>query len=205
MRWTMRTLLAFALVAPLAAPVLAQPGTGPGRGRGMGPGMGPGMGGPGDGPGAGWSDDQIEQRLEMHADRIARDLKLSDDQKANLEKLLADHLAAAKPAMDQMRQTGQDLRQLLASESPDPTEVGNKVIAMKQLREQLKAERKSFEGEFAKSLTPEQAFAWRALLEERERGMGRGPGMMGHGRGMMGRGPGYGPRRGMPPPDPQDE
>jgi Spy/CpxP family protein refolding chaperone len=201
MRWTTRTLLAFALVAPLAAPALAQPGAGPGRG----PGMAPGMGGPGAGPGAGWSDDQIEQHLEMRADRIARDLKLTVDQKANLQKLLADHMAAARPQMDQMRQAGQELRQLLQSESPDPTEVGSRVIAMKQLREQLKAERKSFEDDFAKTLTPEQAFAWQALLAERDRGMDRDRGMMGHRPGMMGRDPGFGPRRGMPPPPPQDD
>jgi len=150
MRWTLTPLLALALVAPLAAQRGPRPGA---PGGGFGPG----------GPDPAF----LEQRFETRGDRIADALDLTADQRATFDSLREQHRASVEAAMETMRQSGEELRALLDGASPDATAIGQKVIAMHQLRTSLQSERESFEAEFAKTLTPEQQAAFRALQEMR--------------------------------------
>jgi hypothetical protein len=89
-----------------------------------------------------------------------------------------------------MRALGEELHGLLDSGSPDPAAVGERVLALHGLREELRQARESFASEFAALLTEEQRFAWEALREARGPLGPDGPG--------FGRGYGHG-RRGGPP------
>jgi len=172
MRWTMSTLLALALAAPVAAGA-GEPG------RGHGPGFGPGFG-----PGALFDPEMLEERIERHAERLADALELTDAQRAAFDELREEGIGTAKTKLGEMRELGERLQALLDSASPDAAAVGAKVIALHELRQELRATRESFESEFAKLLTDEQKFAWDALRETRP-GFGedgpRGFGMRRHG------------------------
>jgi len=182
MRWTLTSLLALTLVAPVAAQGGPRPGA-PGRGFGPGPGFG---------PGTGFDPAMIEQRIDLFADRLAEALDLTSDQRATFDSLREQHRAGVRSQMERMRQSGEELRALLDSEKPDATAVGQKMIALHQIRLQLQAERQSFEAEFAKILTPEQQAALHALQAMRpDGGEGHGP-SGGPRRGGFG-GPGFGP------------
>jgi Spy/CpxP family protein refolding chaperone len=170
---TFRLTLAALLVA---APALAIGG--PGRPGGFGPGHGPGRG-PGFGPGFG-----IEERL----DRLAEILDLDESQRAAFEQLRAEHRDAARPKLERMRALHQELDALLDSGSNDAAAIGGKMIALRGLRDELRAEREAGEAELVKLLTPEQRIAFETLKEARESMRERGPGD----------GPGFGARRGGP-------
>lgn len=162
----------------LAAPALATGG--PGRPGAFGPGHGPGRG-PGFGPGFG-----IEERL----DRLADLLDLDQSQRAAFEQLRAEHRLAARPKLERMRALHEELDALLDGGSNDAAAVGGKMLAIRQLRDELRAEREAGEAELVKLLDAEQRIAFETLKEAREtmRGPGRGPGF-GHG---------FGPRHGGP-------
>jgi len=155
----------------VAAPVLAAPG-GPGPRAGFGPDHG-----------------RFEQRFEQRADRVAEILKLNTEQRAALDKMLGDRLAAARPKMEQMRTLRAEARALLEAGSTDARLVGSKMIEAHRLGVELRAEREAAQAEFEKLLDPRQKFAWQALQETRE--MRREHFRRG-GRGMHG-GPGWGP------------
>ncbi len=196
MRWILIPALTLALVAPLAA----QPGPDGMRGAGFGPRA---MNGRGGGPN--FDPAMMEEHLQARAEQIAKALNLTTEQRAAFDKLRQDRLATARTQMDQMRQLGDDLRTLLANPSPDPAAVGTKVIALDQMRTQLRDQRKRFEDAFSKILTPEQQFAFQAILDMRPGpGMGRGARQGGHGmHGGYGMRDGSGPRHfGSAPPPP---
>jgi len=157
------TMLALVIAAPVAA---QQPRRGP-HGPGGGPGMGPG------GPG-GWDPGRMEERIDRRADRLAEALDLTAGQKAAFGELRAAQKAANQPKHEQMRQLGQEMRELMQSGSDDAQAIGSKMIAMRQLREELRASREQFEADFAKILTAEQQFALKAMKETRG-GERRGP------------------------------
>ena len=115
-----------------------------------------------------WDADQLEDRLEFHAERIADLLELTADQRTAFDRIRADAFAAARPKIEQMRQEGDDLRELLDAERPDAATVGAKVIEIHRLREDVRATKKSVESELVKLLTPEQKFAFDALKEARD-------------------------------------
>jgi len=159
-----------ALVATLAAPALvAQPGF-PERGPGPDP-------------------DRLELVLEHHAERIAEALELDAEQRAAFDELRASRLERARPRLEAMRRTGEELRSLLDGGRADATAVGEKVLALHALKQELRAEREAFDRDFARLLTEEQRFAWEALRRARPGPDGERP----FGRGAERRGPG-GPR-----------
>jgi Spy/CpxP family protein refolding chaperone len=163
MRRTHSLLLATAIVAAL-----------PGVASAYGPGDRPGRG-PGFGHGPFFDAEMLEERLDRHADRMARALDLTADQRAALDALRADRLDAVRPKLERMRDLGGELRSLLDAADPDPAVVGARVIELHGLRQELRAERETFDSELAKILTDEQRFAWDALREAR--GFGHdGPG-----------------------------
>jgi len=185
MRWTLTPLLALAL----AAPGFAQPGP-----RHDGP------------PGAGFDSGRFAQGLEQRTDRLAYALDLSADQRTAFDTLRKERIADARSLADKLRATGDELRVLLDAQQPDAAAVGQKVITLHQMRDQMKGERQRFGAELEKILTPEQVAAYRAL--ERLRSEAPGGRMMMRNGGMMQRGAGRGfwqERRGFEPPPPLDD
>jgi len=149
-------LLAGALAATLtSAALLAQAGF-----RDREPGSGPGFG-----PGPDL--DRLEMMLDQRADRVADALELTRDQRAAFDELRRTRLDAAKPDLEALREGAEELRALLDGGSADATEVGERVIALRELRQRLRAEREGFERDFSNLLTEKQRFAWEALLRAR--------------------------------------
>jgi len=159
MRWMTTTMLALAIAAPVAT---QQPRRGP-HGPGGGPGMGPG----------GFDPGRMEERIDRRAGRLAEALDLTAEQKAAFDELRAAQKSANRPRHEQMRQLGQEMHELMQSGSNDAAAIGSKMIAMRQLREELRASREQFEADFAAILTAEQQFALKAMKEAR--GERRGP------------------------------
>ena len=112
--------------------------------------------------------ERFESLLEHRSDRLADALELSDAQRSQFEKLRAERLEAARPTFRAMRDSGRELRELLDAAKPDPTEVGERMIALHRLRGEIEAAKDAFESDFAALLTPEQKIAFDAL--ERVRG-----------------------------------
>lgn len=112
--------------------------------------------------------ERFESLLEHRSDRLADALELSAAQRSEFERLRAERLAAARPTFQAMRESGRELRELLDAAKPDPTEVGERMIALHRLRGEVEAAKDAFEAEFVALLTPEQKIAFDAL--ERVRG-----------------------------------
>ena len=154
----MMTVAAAALTAlPWVGVVRAQEPARPPHGREFGPG---GPGGPGFGP------------------RLAEDLGLSDDQKAQLEALRGKQREALRPLMESARQAHETFQTALDAESADATAIGQAALAMKAAEKKLRAAHDAAFEEMKAILTPEQA----AKLEQ-ARAQHKGPGPGGFGRG----------------------
>ena len=154
----MMTVAAAALAAlPWVGVVRAQEPARPPHGREFGPG---GPGGPGFGP------------------RLAEELGLSDDQKAQLEALRGKQREALRPLMESARQAHETFQTALDAESADATAIGQAALAMKAAEKKLRAAHDAAFEEMKAILTPEQA----AKLEQ-ARAQHKGPGPGGFGRG----------------------
>ena len=152
----MTTVAAAALAAlPWVGVVQAQP-PGPPPGREFGPG---GPGGPGFGP------------------RLAEELGLSDDQKAQLEALRGKQRETLRPLMESARQAHEAFQTALDADPPDATAIGQAALVMKAAEKKLRAAHDAAFEEMKAILTPEQA----AKLEQ-ARAQHKGPGPGGFGR-----------------------
>jgi Spy/CpxP family protein refolding chaperone len=195
MRWTCTPLLALAL----AVPAVAQPG--PGRAGAPGPGFEYGRGGS-------FDTGLLAERLEHRSDRLAYALDLTTDQRAAFDRLRDQRIAEVKTLADQLRATDAELNVMLDAPQPEAAAVGQKLIALHEMHARMKGERRSFDAELLKILTPEQQAVYNALERlraERPEGMMtmRRGGMMMRGGDMMRHGaPGawHGRRDDAPPP-----
>jgi Spy/CpxP family protein refolding chaperone len=126
-----------------------------------GPG-GPGRGGPG-GPGG------------PPLDRL---LQLTTEQQQALRTLREEERETTRPIAEQMRPLHGSLRQALESGNPDPTTVGNYMIQIHTLEQQIRSVHDSFQEKLVALLTPEQKEKFDAFQKEGPRGRGgrRGPG-----------------------------
>lgn len=149
----LRPLLCLGLLAALvAAPwAVAQP-----PGAGHGPGFD-----------AGHRDHRGHGRL--HDLRfLARFLELTDQQ---IEQARALHESAGsqtQPIREELRATRGELKELLDTESPDPTRVGQLVLEGRDLRGELRQAREALFEDFRAILTPEQLEKLETLKEARE-------------------------------------
>ena len=151
------------LVAALAIPVLAQ-GPGMGRDRTM---KGYGPGGPGDQPRYG-----------------AWDEKLTDEQKAQLDKLHQKFYDDTAQLRSQIAAKHSELNILMNTSNPDLEKAKGLQKEVSDLKGKMAQERINLQFEMRK-INPDARF-----------GMGHGRGMGGPGRGMGGYGPGMGWHRG---------
>ncbi|HKC23351.1 MAG TPA: periplasmic heavy metal sensor [Thermoanaerobaculia bacterium] len=130
--------LALSLLLAAALPLAAQRGP-----NGPGP-NGPGPGGP---PGAAApSPDQILKAV----------LGLSDAQLAQLHTLLESRRSAAEALRTQADAAGKALQTAVEAATPDPTAVGNALLAVRAVEKQAQAANDAFKAAFAAILTDDQ-------------------------------------------------
>jgi len=140
--------VALLLVLSPASVLRAQPpGGGPGADAGA---RGAGPGGPG-----------------FMLPRIARALDLSDAQVEQTRALLQDLGDTVKPLREQGQALRQEIADLLDSDSPDATAIGEKVIEGHSLREQSRAAWEDLQTAFEALLTPAQKERWELLKDIR--------------------------------------
>ncbi len=133
----------------------------------------PGADGPG-GPGA--------HRMGR-AEGMARYLGLSEEQKAQVEKLVQAQRPKHQALREKIEQNGQRLDEALEAASPDPLLVGELAIEGHRLRQQGKALREAHGKAVRALLTPEQQAKFDAMKALREDGGRRGEGRPGRGPG----------------------
>jgi Spy/CpxP family protein refolding chaperone len=93
-------------------------------------------------------------RLQTNA--LQTELQLTDQQIGQLRELRRKQAQDLKPALQQMRDEGQRLKDLLESSNPDPAAVGRQVLALRALREQMKVKRGSLSDQAQGVLTQQQ-------------------------------------------------
>jgi len=168
---------ALLVLAGLAVPALAQPdgpaGERPAWGRHGGPGAHGG------------------HRLE----RLARVLDLTEAQVAEARALHEAARADLEPIFAASRELRTRLDGLLDAPSPDPAQVGETVIALRQNREAMRAVHEETKAGFEALLTAEQREKLATLEDAREERGRRGKGRRGHRPGGRHGGPG-GPQGG---------
>jgi len=152
-------LMTVAAVAMAALPGagLAQaqdpPPPAPPHGREFGPGRPGGPAGPGFGP------------------RLAEELGLNDDQKAQLDALAAKQRATLRPLMEGARQAHDAFQAALDADNADAVTIGQAALAMKAADRKLRAAHEAAFEEMKAILTAEQA----AKLDQ-VRAQHKGPG-----------------------------
>jgi len=117
------------------------------------------------------------------AEGMARYLGLSEEQKAQVQKLVAAQRPKHEALREKIEQNDARLDEAFEAASPDPLSVGELAIEGHRLRQQGKALREAQEKAVRALLTPEQQAKFDAMKALREDG-----GRMGKGR--PGRGPG---------------
>jgi Spy/CpxP family protein refolding chaperone len=112
--------------------------------------------------------------MEEH---LAAALNLTDAQKASAKQLHTELWAKAQPLMTKMRQQHDELKTLLDGANPDAAEIGQKVIAAHDTRNQLKALHEDFANRFSALLNADQKAKFQEMRQQFEHGPGAG---MGH-------------------------
>lgn len=116
-----------------------------------------------------------------HMERMARFLELTEAQREAARALHEEAREAMEPIHERSRALHQELRALLAQESPDPLAVGEKAIALDVNRDEMRRLSEETHAEFRALLTPDQLDKLEQLHERRgERHHRRGPGRPGH-------------------------
>jgi Spy/CpxP family protein refolding chaperone len=126
-------------------------------------------GGPGD-----------KMHMAQMEEHLAKMLNLTEDQKATAKQLHQELMAKAGPLMEQQRQQWEEVHALLEGANPNPTDVGNKVIAAHAAGEQLKALHEDLKTRFSAVLTDEQKAKFEEIVKHHEEGgfpprFGHGP------------------------------
>lgn len=100
-----------------------------------------------------------------HEQMLSDALQLTDQQKTAARQIHEEMAAKGKPLMEQARQQWDDIEKLLQTSNPDPTEVGEKVIAMHGVHQQMKALHDAAANRFSALLNDEQKAKFQQLRE----------------------------------------
>lgn len=95
--------------------------------------------------------------VDLAQDRVARFLELDDAQVQQWDDLLAARADAVDPLRQDLEATLQELSDLLGSDSPDPTRVGELTIIAHDLRQDLGQAHADYAQGFEQMLDVEQA------------------------------------------------
>ncbi len=116
-------------------------------------------------------------RRQAFRDRLSRrlieGLQLTEEQQTQIREQRRQHREEVQALHEQQRGLRQELRSMLEAESPSAAEVGERVIAIHGLSNQIRQERESAQEAFRALLTPEQLDRLDELKEERPRRRGR--------------------------------
>lgn len=96
---------------------------------------------------------------------LARFLKLSPQQVTQQKQLLEELRGTTKPLYEQIEPLEDQLRAQLDAASPDACAVGNTVVQIDGLRDQIKDAREDFDEAFSAILTPEQLAKYETLKD----------------------------------------
>lgn len=121
-------------------------------------------------------------RSARHAQRLAEELGLTEEQQASWKALQEQHRAEMQPLWSQGRELREKLRAAIEAENPDPQTVGAATLAFEQHRKEMEAARQAFREKLSALLTPEQKAKFDALKASRRMGP-RGPEGSGRRRG----------------------
>ena len=111
---------------------------------------------------------------EREAERMARVLQLSEDQKAEWRRVREEQEASIRPLMRQMRDLSERLETEANLDSPDPAVVGQLELDRRNVGRQLRTLRAEAHEELTRLLDRDQTIRWEAL-QENGRGGPRGP------------------------------
>lgn len=100
-------------------------------------------------------------------ERAAEYLELTDDQRTQLHAAFEQYEPERSAAREQMREQRQALRKLMEGDAPDPTAIGQAMLAIEGLRKEGQARRKSHQETFKSLLTPEQLRKWELVEASR--------------------------------------
>jgi Spy/CpxP family protein refolding chaperone len=145
-----------AILAVLGVGVLAL-GVGPAAAFGQ-PAPPPGEHGPGMGP----------------AGRMARFLGLTDQQQADIRKLMEGQRADHQALWEKLKANREAMKQALDNANPDPAAVGELAIEAHKLHQQMQALRDAQDKAIRDLLTPDQRLKFDAMKALRPEGMGMG-------------------------------
>ncbi|HEX9186808.1 MAG TPA: periplasmic heavy metal sensor [Vicinamibacteria bacterium] len=115
------------------------------------------------------------------AEGMARTLGLSEEQKAQVEKLVQAQRPKHEALRQQIEQNDERLGEALEAGSPDPLSVGELAIEGHRLRQEGKALREEQDKAVRALLTPEQQAKFDAMKALREDGRRMGKGRPGRG------------------------
>jgi Spy/CpxP family protein refolding chaperone len=107
--------------------------------------------------------------MERHLEYMADELKLTTEQRESARKLHADSSARAEALHEQMRAAHDEVETLLESPNPDPTALGQKMLAAREARNQMKALHEELFGQFRALLDAEQQKKLDEMHSERSR------------------------------------
>ena len=110
------------------------------------------------------------------ADRMARFLGLTDQQQAEIRKLMADRRGDGQALWEKLKTNREAMQQALESANPDPAAVGELAIEAHKLHQQMQALRDARDKAIRDLLTPDQKVKFDAMKAMRPEGMGGPPG-----------------------------
>jgi Spy/CpxP family protein refolding chaperone len=92
-------------------------------------------------------------------------LGLTDGQLSQLRQMRREQAQASRPMAEQMRGKSQALRDAMTAPNPDPAQVGQMMVELKGLREQMRAARSGLNEKALAVLTPDQKTKLTTLSE----------------------------------------
>jgi Spy/CpxP family protein refolding chaperone len=96
------------------------------------------------------------QRPFARMAKLKNYLALTDQQFSDIGGMLKKHQDAAFPLRQELRAKNHELQNALAAPEPNPTTVGQLVLAQRALKTQLRASNVKLRGDIAARLSPEQ-------------------------------------------------
>jgi Spy/CpxP family protein refolding chaperone len=105
---------------------------------------------------------------------LARYLRLTPAQVEQQKALVSELRAKVDPLREQRKELREDLRAALDGSSPNACSIGEIVIDLRGVRDDIRAAREEFDEAFSDILTPEQLERYEALKEAVRLLLGRG-------------------------------
>ena len=114
----------------------------------------------------------VRQALKQRRQRTAKQLGLTQDQRSALKALRQSNLSQRQALRQEVQQKAAALRALRQSSNPNPTDLGNAMLALQQSRQRAQQMREQMMQNFKNSLTADQLriFEERQALRAKRRG-----------------------------------